>query len=1169
MKKLLYLLLVVLSLPAICIAQPFQEIDPRSIWLNGVKTTTASIPFAQGLSVDGGSSVVFKMSSPSLESTAAQIYSTWSPGLVIDSGQRLSGGNVIGRSLFIYAGDTPTAGSSGAGIGFFPGTGGTGANAGASIFGDSNSNPFITAGLQTATQNGNVIVGNNLAVNGVIGASNGTLATPSYSFAGDFDTGIYHPGANRLIIGAGNQSRIDISTTIGLNAKVYINSTDGAASPSLAWGDDSTSGWWHVAFPHEIGFSINGVQKIYYTSTLTTFSTNLLLESASELRLGNANFKIYGSTSGSFLNIINDKVGGAIYITPDSGGIDMGSGTGVTTIRGSLITFVTPSLEFASPTSVITTSDNAFVVADDLGPTNVLVVDTDSSNGYTGVKIGLTPTADFDALNDAVGIGIAADNRWKLSIAPQTGARGLRLIQEPGGGENYIEGYDVSSILSWYITKGPDFYINGSVNAVGSLTGSVLNLTADANQITLDSDGTTTTLTDSSTSSRVITFPDATTTLAGLAVNQTFTQSQKINTNSTTAFIVEQDGVKDNVFLVDTTNAAVGINQAALTTSSLSILEASKNRILDTALTVTTRATGQSGHSLATTLSWTTGQGASTGFNNSLFSLTDSHITSSTLNDVIRNVNLSTSRSSTYNFPNAISVLVGLNQSSFSDSGTYSRASVLGQTVRASAFGTYLTTSESAASFAPTYNDGGAGGTLTYNGSFYQGGVSFSPVVTSGTIAGNLRGLYISSVTGSTIANVTSTTTGVDIASISNGTTAYGVKIATLSASTTASGIDISGVSTATTSYGIKINAVAGATTAYGLAIAAPTTATNKYAIAIDGLGGDSAINFNTPTRAGIERVYSGSTGQLTLEGGSSVAINKGYLYLTSLSADPTNGFQMYFYKPNYDLSASGKYGGFGEWHVTTPGANGFYGLQFTAQTDHTSGTQSGGMSAVNANVNIFHTGTGADSGSHNAGNYQITNYSALNSSGTWTAILGRIANNAAGNINVARSFSALNYLSGAGNVTTSINYYAQGFSDGGAGALTNNYGIYVEELTAGSTINREIFIAGAGGTYFRDGNQKIYSSAASTLDVTANTTYQERIGGTVELTLTATQLDLMSTNTDRVNFVGGSDGGAATTAGGAPTFTDYYGGNTKAMGDPTGWLNVKINGTARKIPYY
>lgn len=49
------LLLVTLLLPVAAFSQPSGEIDPHSIFLDGTKTTTASIPFAEGLSVpDGG-----------------------------------------------------------------------------------------------------------------------------------------------------------------------------------------------------------------------------------------------------------------------------------------------------------------------------------------------------------------------------------------------------------------------------------------------------------------------------------------------------------------------------------------------------------------------------------------------------------------------------------------------------------------------------------------------------------------------------------------------------------------------------------------------------------------------------------------------------------------------------------------------------------------------------------------------------------------------------------------------------------------------------------------------------------------------------------------------------------------------------------------------------------
>lgn len=52
----------------------------------------------------------------------------------------------------------------------------------------------------------------------------------------------------------------------------------------------------------------------------------------------------------------------------------------------------------------------------------------------------------------------------------------------------------------------------------------------------------------------------ATGTPALLATANVFTTNQKVNTNSTSALLVEQTGVKNNVLVVDTTNARVGIN---------------------------------------------------------------------------------------------------------------------------------------------------------------------------------------------------------------------------------------------------------------------------------------------------------------------------------------------------------------------------------------------------------------------------------------------------------------------------------------------------------------------------------------------------------------------------------------------------------------------------------
>lgn len=47
----------------------------------------------------------------------------------------------------------------------------------------------------------------------------------------------------------------------------------------------------------------------------------------------------------------------------------------------------------------------------------------------------------------------------------------------------------------------------------------------------------------------------------------------------------------------------------------------------------------------------------------------------------------------------------------------------------------------------------------------------------------------------------------------------------------------------------------------------------------------------------------------------------------------------------------------------------------------------------------------------------------------------------------------------------------------------------------------------------------------------------------------------------------GGTTTAPSTTA--TPVFTSFYGGNTKALGDPVAWLLLTVGGTAYKIPLY
>ena len=90
-----------------------------------------------------------------------------------------------------------------------------------------------------------------------------------------------------------------------------------------------------------------------------------------------------------------------------------------------------------------------------------------------------------------------------------------------------------------------------------------------------------------------------------------------------------------------------------------------------------------------------------------------------------------------------------------------------------------------------------------------------------------------------------------------------------------------------------------------------------------------------------------------------------------------------------------------------------------------------------------------------------------------------------------------------------------------GAGSITNQYGLYVSSLSAGSTANYGVYIAGNNPSYF---------------------------GGGVQI----------ATTTMLTSTVAMSNGAAAASG----TLT-----NAPTAGNPTKWIPINDNGTTRYIP--
>lgn len=154
-----------------------------------------------------------------------------------------------------------------------------------------------------------------------------------------------------------------------------------------------------------------------------------------------------------------------------------------------------------------------------------------------------------------------------------------------------------------------------------------------------------------------------------------------------------------------------------------------------------------------------------------------------------------------------------------------------------------------------------------------------------------------------------------------------------------------------------------------------------------------------------------------------------------------------------------------------------------------------------------------------------------------------------AANVTEIGGWKVYGVRSTAKNIGTITNWYGGyvensnngSFSGTGAG-LTNGYGLYLEEQTRAATINNEVFIAGAGGVWFRDQQLYIESTSDGHLDLYADTSID--MNGDVDMstvdliTDTTTGTKIATGNTQKLGFWSATPIVQPTTAVAAATFT-------------------------------
>lgn len=209
-----------------------------------------------------------------------------------------------------------------------------------------------------------------------------------------------------------------------------------------------------------------------------------------------------------------------------------------------------------------------------------------------------------------------------------------------------------------------------------------------------------------------------------LTATTTATGTVKVNKNSTSAFIVEQSGVNDNVLRVDTTNNAIGMGVTPNSGIQFLIADATKSKVMQVTQTHVSRVAAPIAFNSVGTYSWT---GGATTINQFAGSIVDSRVVNSGVADSLLCLNFSVSKSGTGSSTATTANTINVNNSTASDSFTYTRGDTTGQNVISQV-------NVANVNFAPTIaHSAGAGhivtATIAVQDSFLN---SYAPIVNSG-----------------------------------------------------------------------------------------------------------------------------------------------------------------------------------------------------------------------------------------------------------------------------------------------------------------------------------------------------------------------------------------------------------------------------------------------------
>ena len=160
---------------------------------------------------------------------------------------------------------------------------------------------------------------------GDISLSGGAVATPSLFFTGDTNTGIYSPGADQVGISTGGTSRFEVSTTAVSSTLPVVHPLGAVGTPSITFTGDTNTGIWSPT-ADTIAFSEGGAEAMRIDS-----SGRLLVGTSTSVAAsigGSTNWPAMGQFNSTSINNISLGLFHWSTYVVDLGGAGGGLGNG-------------------------------------------------------------------------------------------------------------------------------------------------------------------------------------------------------------------------------------------------------------------------------------------------------------------------------------------------------------------------------------------------------------------------------------------------------------------------------------------------------------------------------------------------------------------------------------------------------------------------------------------------------------------------------------------------------------------------------------------------------------------------------------------------------------------------------------------------------------------------